>query len=88
MTYRIDTSMNDAPYQGIHIFNNEDTHVFTFHEDDAPVHDYNRAQRIRAEIIVLFMNGVTPADPMSVFMAFKHVTFIKPHERIKLEPKE
>lgn len=78
MTYRIDNSMNDAPYQGIHIFK-DDTHVGTFWEDDAPVPDFNSKQRLRARVVCDFMNS--PIESASfgrefLFDAFKHMKFI------------
>lgn len=88
--YRIDNSMNDAPYQGIHIFKDEE-HIATFPEDDAPVPDYNSKQRLRAKIVVDFMNSPIGDGSFGrefLFDAFKHMKFIQPHERIKLEPKE
>lgn len=83
--YRIDCSMNDAPYQGIHVFNDE-KHVGTFWEDDAPVHEFNSMQRVRAQILCDFMNsdGYDPSNLDDVWDALEHMKFIKPHERIKL----
>jgi hypothetical protein len=80
--YRIDTSMNDAPYQGIHIFKDNE-HILTLHEDDAPVRDFNAAQHVRAVQIVSFMNTLGKGAEQ-ILDAFKHASFPKPHERIKL----
>lgn len=86
MTYRIDTSMNDAPYQGIHIFD-DDIHVITFHEDDAPVPDYNRDQAARAKVLVHLMNELDhDYRPETLFDVFKHAAFTKPEHRLKPKP--
>lgn len=84
--YRIDISMNDGPYQGIHIFNDNE-HVGTFWEDDAPVREFNSMQRLRARVLVDFMNS--PIESASfgrefLFDTFKHFKFVEPHKRIKL----
>ena len=90
--YRIDNSMNDAPYQGIHIFK-EDVHILTFNEDDAPVPDYNSKQRLRARILVDYLNSpinsasAASFNPEFILDCFEHAKFPRPHERIKLSNK-
>lgn len=84
MTYRIDTSMNDAPYQGIHIFGPDNTHVLEFGEDDAPVHDFNSLQHQRARWMVETLNSMSRIDAANLLDAFSGARPPKHHERIKL----
>jgi hypothetical protein len=85
MTYRIDNSFNDAPYQGIHIFK-DDVHVLTFWEDDAPVHDFNAEQHVRARELVSALNDMSVDQSELILCSFRYATHIPAHKRIKLNP--
>lgn len=90
MSFRIDNSSNDAPYQGIHIYE-DDKHVLTFWEDDAPLNNFNSNQRLRARVLVDYLNSpinsasAASFNPVFIMECFQYVKFIKPNERIKLK---